>query len=45
MSIYTRYTDFIKNTQLKLQPDKLYFKSHSDFVYMTEHVFIILLNS
>ena len=38
MSIYKRYTDFIKNTQLKLKPDEWNFKNCDDYTYMLEHV-------
>lgn len=38
MSLYKRYTDFIKNTQLKLKPDEWNFKNCDDYTYMLEHV-------
>ena len=38
MSIYKRYTDFIKDTQLVLQPEDWTFKSCSNYTYMLEHV-------
>lgn len=38
MSIYKRYTDFIKHTQLMLPPEKWFFKSDINYTYMLEHV-------
>ena len=38
MSIYKRYTDFIRETQLKLQPEKWNFKKCDSYTYMLEHV-------
>ena len=38
MSIYKRYIDFIRDTQLKLQPKDWNFKKCSDYIYMLEHV-------
>jgi len=38
MSIYKRYVDFVKNTQLHLQPNDWYFKNNQNFTYMLEHV-------
>ena len=38
ISIYKKYTDYIKNTQLKLLPKEWNFKSHPDYTYMLEHV-------
>ena len=38
MSIYKRYVDFVKNTQLHLQPKDWYFKNNQNFTYMLEHV-------
>jgi len=38
MSIYKRYIDFIKDTQLKLQPKDWNFKKCSGYTYMLEHV-------
>ena len=36
--IYERYTRFIKDTQLHLEPEKWYFKSNDNYTYMLEHV-------
>jgi hypothetical protein len=38
MSIYKRYIDFIRDTQLQLQPKNWNFKKCSDYTYMLEHV-------
>lgn len=35
---YEKYANFIKNTQLNLEPDDLYFKNSGDYTYMCEHV-------
>ena len=38
MSIYKKYTDFIRDSQLKLQPEEWNFKKCYDYTYMLEHV-------
>lgn len=38
MSIYKEYIDFIRDTQLKLQPKDWNFKKCSSYTYMLEHV-------
>ena len=35
--IYKKYTNFIKDTQLQLEPEKWYFKSNDNYTYMLEH--------
>ena len=38
MSIYKRYTNFISETQLKLEPKDWSFKNCDEYTYMLEHV-------